>query len=355
MPLFDCAADILGFHDDEVTLPQDQRTAMRNRRDTNRGRLKSGLEKSEKPLPEEFNSQGSYSMKTMTQDAANDFDIDDGVYFAAEKLVGPRGGDMSALEVRQMVRDALDDGSFKTPPKLHTNCIRVQYEAGYQVDVPVYRRVAVKQGDSEVVHYELASSEWKRSDARDVTAWFDVQNQAQSPDEINGRQLRRIVRFVKKFSKSRSSWKLLTLSGFGITTLAVECYVKNEAREDIALYETMKAIRDRLTFNLTIKHPVTPFEFITNGSDDSKAKFLRDKLSDALRWLEPALADGCTQTEARKCWDDVYDTDYFSTLKSAEVKSSSAVSGHVLTAGLLKEAAAGALPSTNKNGGGRYA
>lgn len=46
---------------------------------------------------------------------------------------------------------------------------------------------------------------------------------------------------------------------------------------------------DRLTFNLTIQHPVTPFEFIANGSDDSKAKFLRDKLLDALRWLEPAL------------------------------------------------------------------
>lgn len=58
-------------------------------------------------------------MKTMTQDAANDFNITMGS-IAAEKLVGPRGGDMSALEVRQMVRDALDDGSFKTPPKLHT-------------------------------------------------------------------------------------------------------------------------------------------------------------------------------------------------------------------------------------------
>jgi len=94
--MFDCAKDVLGYHDDEVTLPQSERTAMRDRRDANRDRVKAGLEKQKDPKPTEFCKQGSYSMKTMTQHPENDYDIDDGVYFNKEDLRGPNGGDNRA-------------------------------------------------------------------------------------------------------------------------------------------------------------------------------------------------------------------------------------------------------------------
>jgi hypothetical protein len=296
-------------------------------------------------------------MKTMTQHPDNDYDIDDGVYFAKEDLVGPRGGEMSALEARQMVRDALDDGSFNTPPKLHTNCVRVQYEAGYQVDVPVYRRVTTKDiFGQDITHYELAGSDWKRSDARDVTDWFDGENMRQSPDESNGRQLRRITREIKKYAKSRDSWASQILGGFGITKLVTECYVKDADREDQSLYYTMKAIRDRLALSLTINHPVTPNETITNG-DDAKARFLKEKLSDAIEWLKPLFEVDCTRKTALKCWDKVYDTTYFSGRGDKEEKSTASNSAvpAFLTSGMLKDFGASAAPSVNKAGGGRYA
>src|ERR1700722_17912837 len=131
--MFDCASDVEAFHNNEVTLPQAERTAMRGRRDANRDRLKKGLKEKSKPAPREFISQGSYAMKTMVQHPDNKYDIDDGVYFAKEALVGDRGAMMSALQVRQMVRDVIDDGSFKTPPEVRNHCVRVYYEAGYHV------------------------------------------------------------------------------------------------------------------------------------------------------------------------------------------------------------------------------
>ena len=70
--------------------------------------------------------------------------------------------------------------------------MRVHYEAGYHVDLPVYRRVVTSTifGDL-VIHYELAaSSGWKRSDARDVSKWYE-DARAKSAD---GQQLRRINR-----------------------------------------------------------------------------------------------------------------------------------------------------------------
>lgn len=320
--MFDCAKEVLGYHDDEVTLPQVQRDEMRSRRDSNRNRVRNGLAENDDQSPREFASQGSYEMKTMVQHPEKDYDIDDGIYFEKEDLKGRNGAEKSALQARQMVRDAVDDGSFKRSPEARKNCVRVYYEAGYHVDIPVYRRVVTKNWlGGEDVHYELAASDWKRSDARNVTEWFVGENKRQSPDTSNGRQLRRICREIKKFSQSHTSWKSQIAGGFMITKLVTECYRANAAREDTALYNTMRAIRDRLNYNLVVQHPVTPNETITKGSDDPKARFLRDKLPDALSWLEVFFSPNCTRKDALAAWDKVFNTTYFTGKLEAEKKN----------------------------------
>ncbi|MEJ7760065.1 MAG: cyclic GMP-AMP synthase DncV-like nucleotidyltransferase [Gemmatimonadaceae bacterium] len=354
--MFDCEDDILAYHDDEITLPQPERTAMRDRRNANRDRVKEGLKNASNPRPIEFKGQGSYAMRTMTQHPENNYDIDDGVYFEMTDLVGPKGGDLSPLDARQMVRDAADDGCFKTRPEVRKNCVRVVYDAGYHIDIPVYRRVVTRDAfGQESVHYELASSEWKRSDARDVTKWFDTENNRQSGDTSNGRQLRRITREIKKFAKSRNSWRLL--SGFGITKLVAECFRGNVNREDAALYDTMKAIRDRLNLDLVVKHPVTLNETITNGEKDPKAVNLKDRLSDAINWLAPLIEANCTREKAVKCWDNVFNTDFFSNRFEESTQAATAGSASVLSAGLLIESgqSEGARDAVQKQGGGRYA
>lgn len=324
--MYNCANDVLAYHDSEVTLPQAERTNMRGRRDANRERLKKGLKDKGKPAPREFASQGSYAMKTMTQNPAKDYDIDDGVYFDKAVLIGERGAEMTALQTRQMVRDALDDGSFKTPPEVHKNCVRVFYLAGYCVDLPVYRRVTTKDiFGNESYHHELASSDWKRSDARDVSKWFEDENTKQSEDTVNGRQLRRLVREIKKYARSRESWSSQILSGFGITKLVTECFKGDIWREDRALYDTMKAIRDRLNWNLVIEHPITPNETITNGTDDPRARFLRARLTDAIDTLDPLFEHDCTRTKALKCWDKAYATTFFSDRDESKSEKKSAL------------------------------
>lgn len=348
--MFDCADDILDYHDKHVTLPTAERDEMRARRDSNRDRLRKGLRDAGKPAPLEFRSQGSYAMKTMLQDPAKRYDIDDGVYFAKEDLVGPRGGTMTASDAKWMVRDAIDDGSFATPPEVRTNCVRIYYAKGYHVDLPVYRRVTTTDiFGNQTYHYELASTDWVRSDARDVTAWFDRENAAQSPDTDNGRQLRRITRLIKKFARSREGWLGRILSGFGITALVVERYCPNAAREDQALYDTMRAIRDRLAWNLVVKHPVTPGATITSGTDDAKARYLRDRLTEALDTLEPLFAPDCIRKKARSCWDKVFNTDFFSSLEpSAQSAAMTSAPAGILAPGISRPAV------VRKEGGGTY-
>lgn len=352
--MFDCAKDILDFHNVEVSLPQSERTAMKKRRNANRSRIRDGLKDQNKPSPIGFGSQGSYAMKTMIQESGNDYDIDDGLYFKTEILVGPNGGEMSPLQVRQMVRDAVDDGSFKTPPETLKNCVRVHYQGGFHVDIPSYREVrTTTTGGEEKIHYELASSSWKQSDPLAVTEWFDKENQNQSPDGNNGRQLRRMVRLLKKFARSRASWKGRIATGFMITKLVTERYRKDADREDVALRNTMIAIRDRLKTSLEIQHPVLTEEYLTKGPDDARAKFFLDKLEYAVDKLEVLDQGACTEEDALGAWDEVFNTDFFS--KRASAKKAEKAGGGAVAAGILIRKNGDQEPrETEKDGGGRY-
>lgn len=347
--MFDCSKDVRAFHDQKVTLLRSEQTAMRDRRDANRKRLCKGLEQNDDPEPNEFVKQGSYAMRTMVQHPDNDYDIDDGVYFLKEELVGDRGGEMTSRQAREMVRDAVDDGSFTDPPEVRSNCVRVYYQKGYHVDLPVYRTFENDQG--EIIHELASSGGWRRSDARDVTDWFE--------DELSnsqdGAQERRMVRYLKKFSRSRSSWCGRIFCGFGITVLVIERAWLDADREDIAVYETMRAIRDRLNWDVVVKHPVTNGDEITSGTDDPKAVFLRDKLSEALRWLQPLFDANCTRNEALACWDKVYNSTFFSERGEEEARAASALVKPVAASAALIGLESQTSGSVLSSGGGRHA
>lgn len=347
--MYDCSKDLTAYHNAEVTLSQDQQKKMREHRDSNRSRLTSRLGgDSTKPSPKEFIKQGSYAMRTMVQEPNNDYDIDDGVYFTQLSLKGPNGGDKTARDARQMVCDALQNSSFKTPPDVRKNCVRIYYNAGYHVDMPVYR-VRDEDGD-----FELASgSDWVHSRAADVEEWFKAANIDKSPDTNNGRQFRRIVRMLKKFARSRQSWKSLITSGFAITVLAEEQYVAAADRDDIALRNIMRGMRNRLLLNLEVKHPVTPGAMVTKGSDDSKMKFFRDKLGEALENLNVLDEADCTQEKALKAWDKVFNTSFFSDrCQKTERQDQTASNSAVLTNMLASKKDP---PPVHKDGGGRFA
>ena len=115
--MYNCNKELIDFYNNEVALSQAQQDEMRQRRNANRDRLQKGLVKNGKSLPDEHIPQGSYAMHTMVQDDNNDYDIDDGAAFLKAALVGSKGSELSALDARKMVRDALDDGPFVRPPE----------------------------------------------------------------------------------------------------------------------------------------------------------------------------------------------------------------------------------------------
>lgn len=306
--MFDCGKEVRSYYNDEVALPQDVRDQMRAHRDSNRERLHSRLKQAGKPLPLDHVIQGSYAMWTMIQHEENDFDIDDGVVFAYEDLKGPRGGDMTPREAKEMVCEVLQDKRFERQPDIRTNCVRVYYQGGYHVDVPVYRKMVDEDWGKQWL--ELAGTEWRKSDARAVTQWFKNAVATQSP-EAESDQMRVLVQLVKDFATSRASWN--APSGLIISVLVSECYHPCAGRLDEAFYRTIRAIRDQLFYSLAVRHPVLD-ENITKSDEDACMRDFLAHLNDAVSWLEPLQDEAiCPRKTALAAWDNVFNTDYFST------------------------------------------
>jgi hypothetical protein len=308
----DCHSEMTNFHRDRVTLSTKEQGEMRDRRDSGRTRLENGLNEADKPQPKEVRSQGSYQMRTMVRDADNDYDIDDGTYFAAADLKDDAGNALTPLAARQRVCDALKwDGRFRQEATVKPNCVRQVYAAGYHIDMPVYRIVTTKdEDDQDVEHFELASGDdWVRSDARAVTRWYNNLVGELNAGEADGSQMRRVTKLTKKFARRRG-WKDDTTSGICITKLVVDEFKARPGRDDQALRETWKAIDARLQASTEIDHPVLASKLAKKG--DAEVSFFRDCLHDALADLEALDAKEYTRKQARQAWDKVFDTTLFS-------------------------------------------
>ncbi|AWI79113.1 hypothetical protein CEW87_06895 [Parazoarcus communis] len=344
-----CDGDMTGYHRDEVTLALSQQKDMRGRRDNGRDRLRKGLDTAGKPQPREVHSQGSYQMRTMVQDPGNDYDIDDGAYFWSEDLKDDDGVELTPLEARQRVCDALKwDGRFKQEAEVKNNCVRQAYAAGYHIDVPVYRIVTEKDwAGNDVEKYELASgNSWLISDARAVTKWFNDQVGELNSGQADGSQMRRITKLTKKFAR-RVDWKASTTSGITISKLVVDHFVANAGRDDKALRQTWQMIHSALTLSTQVAHPHPIVTKNLAEQGDDQVTYFRDCLKAALDTLKVLDRDDCTRAMAREAWDSVFDTKFFSNRPDPDAANKGSSLGSIMTVTSVETA-------RREDGGGRF-
>ena len=303
--MINCSTEIMGFYKKHVRLTKDQVKKLGDYRDANKTRLENGLKKQDLPLPDRHINQGSYAMRTINQHPENDYDIDVGVVFKKTDLVGAQGADKTALDARKMVCEAIQDDKFKKAPEVRNNCVRVYYNEGHHVDMPVYRESENGNGKNLI---ELAGTDWTESDPEAVTTWYNQAVIDKSPDETNGRQMRRVTRLIKFWCKSRNSWNMP--SGLIVSKLVDECYIKVKDRDDESLYETMSSIHSRLVISETVWHPVISGSKISDGKESAVTEF-KDRLKTALDNLDDLKNDQCTKENALKAWGKFFSHDYF--------------------------------------------
>lgn len=304
--MYDFSKEISKFHEDHVRLTRDQQHDMKRRRDTNRDRVVSGLKDQEKASVVEWISQGGYAMKTMTQppelDAETRYDIDMGVVFEEGDTKTPK-------TTKGWVRDAIASKAtnLKNPPEAKPKCVRVVYADGYQCDFPVFQR----QSDGDDYTYEIAIGDnWTASDPKSMNTWFDDEVVEKSPEQEGHYQLRRIVRFIKYFSKVHAHRRDRKFpAGLVATALAVEAYQSVEGRDDEALYKTFRVLSTRSEYSPVFANGV----MVSDDKDIDRIRRMVEEANSAVEALDKISDDqeDVTDTDARKAWKKVFRHSFF--------------------------------------------
>lgn len=298
--MFDLHRELNVFYEAHVRLGA-ERSVLAEHRDTNLSRLKAGLVAL--GYPSSFNSrdQGSYAMFTINQHPNKDYDIDIAIIFDAGDLPD------TAYNARKRIEAAMiaGGGNFSRDPEAKTNAVRVYYAEGHHVDLAIYRRI----NDSGLEIVQHAGSDWSNRDPAAITQWFkDAVNQ-QSPSRDGGAtvhdgQMRRVVRWIKKFAKSRSTWSLP--GGLIISVLVANHYCPHPNRDDVALYDTMRTIHNWLQVGNAVWNPVDGNLLTARQVDLTRLEQLREKLGVALSHLDTLQTADCTRSQAIGAWYEVF-------------------------------------------------
>ena len=317
--MYDYSAQLETFQASRVALPTVMRQRLFAHRKANRDRLISRLPQhlhGVNVTEENFYPQGSVAMRTIIQTRFDDeeYDIDDGLVLEREQLLDADGRELSVPAVRDRLKAALQDGRFKKQPALMTNCVRVFYAdegaAKHHVDIPAYRRWNEDDGSTT---RELAGQDrWIVSDPTQVNRRFDeLVTRLNSEAEGSGTQLRRIVRLLKRFCRSREDWLDLLPNGMKLTMLAAECHRYDE-RLDVAFRFLLSSVKERLTSSKVIRnlaHPDQPA--ITRSTEDPNVVALLSKVESALDILVDLDRPDCTLADTRVAWDWLFQSEGF--------------------------------------------
>ena len=280
-----CATNIRNFHDKDVKLSDEDRKSLRVKAESNQRHIEKGLENNKDPKPRGFRTQGSYAMRTMIQRPDNDYDIDAGCYFNAADIkdIGPRA-------LRRKVCEAAADSRFNTPPEVKKNCVRIVYDEGYHIDVPVYKLEEDADGDMKAVLSSV--DEWRASDPKGVTDWFASEVKGHVPGD-----LRKLIRLLKAFCPNSPS-------GLALSVLTSELVV-SDGDDDDMLHTAMKDLKARLDLQGSVLHPVISGETLEADGSEVIAK-LRKKLENGLKDLEVRDDPSSTKSAELKAWQKVF-------------------------------------------------
>ena len=130
--MFDYSERIEAFREERVRLSADFREKLLAHRKANRDRLINRLPDFIKGVTigeTSFRPQGSFAMLTVIQTrfVADEYDIDDGLVLWRHQLIDKDGNELTAAQVKEIVREALKDKRFNRQPKICSNCVRVFY------------------------------------------------------------------------------------------------------------------------------------------------------------------------------------------------------------------------------------
>ncbi|WP_461643968.1 cyclic GMP-AMP synthase DncV-like nucleotidyltransferase [Labilibaculum euxinus] len=220
-------------------------------------------------LQPKFHGQGSFEMNTGVnpipeKDSENNtllkYDLDFGVYFIEED---EEDNKQNIETWHNWVYKAVENHTAQSPIK-KTTCIRVIFNDGHHLDLPIYYKV------DNVIELAHKVKSWIESDPKEFYEWFN---------NLKNEQLERIVRYLKAWKNFRElkNTNLKLPSGFELTILVANNYVEDD-NDDKSFSETIRKMDAELNKANGFKclRPTTPKDedVFANYSTSRKDNFL---------------------------------------------------------------------------------
>lgn len=267
------------FHDfnEDLKITKTKKERLRVSKNNIREKIKSYFKEHHPNYIPTFYIQGSKKLGTLIRTKDDTCDLDDGVYF--QRDIGVTG-----ITLQRWIFDAVKDiASAEVNHK--TKCIRVNYAGDYHIDLPVYYFPEEKD------HPLLAvkNSELEESDPKEFIEWY-LENKCD--------QLTRIIKYLKAWGDKVQN---KMPSGLAFTVLAEKNFVENE-RDDISLYETLKAIQNSLKISFECVIPTTPFDDLFADYDQSRIDKFFNHLENIIGDARIAIYTDDNQRKASKRW-----------------------------------------------------
>ncbi len=262
----------------ELSITNSKKTKLMESKNHLREKIRSYFKKNHDGYTPDFFIQGSYKLKTLIRTKDDTCDLDYGVYFKNNP------DNVSGTTLQKWVKDAVD-GTTDATPTHKKKCIRVDYKAGYNIDLPV-----LVFDENKDAHPLLAvkNSNFQIDDPKEFVDYFQ---------ENKSDQMVRIIRYLKAWCDHK---RQDMPSGLAMTVLSLKHLQENQ-RDDVSLKYTLIEIEKDLKRNFKCKMPTTPKDDLFEDFSDAKKKNFMDNLSAFIADAKKAI-DEPNQLKASRLW-----------------------------------------------------
>lgn len=264
--------------DNELSIPSEKKTKMIVSKDHLRTKIRDYFRKNHPDYTPKFYIQGSYKLKTLIRTKDDTCDLDDGVYFTKNP------DNVKGYTLQKWVKDAVE-GTTDANPSHKNKCIRVDYKAGYNIDLPVM--VFVENKDKHP-YLAVKNGDFQDDDPKEFVEYFKNNKTDQ------------MVRIIK-YLKAWCDYKREDMpSGLAMTILTLNCFQEN-VRDDVALKCILQEIQRQLLTNFKCVMPTTPKDDLFGDYTDTKKRNFMKNLSNFIVDARAAIEEP-NQLKASKIW-----------------------------------------------------
>jgi len=264
--------------DNELNITTSKKDALMTSRDNLRTKIRNHFSKNHPNYAPTFFIQGSYKLKTLIRTKDDTCDLDDGVYFKTNP------DNVTGTTLQRWVKEAVD-GTTDAIPEHKKKCIRVDYKAGYDIDLPVFVFNSEKDDHPNLA---VKNSDFQTDDPKEFVTKFKA---------LKSDQMVRMVKCLKSWCDHK---RQDMPSGLSMTALTMKHFQSN-SRDDVALKFLLIEIENDLKQEFSCIMPTTPNDDLFENYSAAKETNFMANLSKFIDDAKKAI-DEKNKLAASRLW-----------------------------------------------------